>query len=108
MKYKYNVSYEKGQLVIENPAGQPSDMSWGCDKGLTVKFQRMDVKLENHNINDEDRCGVKLTLGELQSQFHYCRANPDPEQPCYIRHDLVLKMVQGPYDQHWVLLVCPK
>ena len=38
MKYKSNVSYENGQLVIENPAGQPSDMSWGCDKGLTIKF----------------------------------------------------------------------
>ena len=74
MKYKYNVFYDNDQLVIENPAGQPRDMSWDCDKGLTIKFQGTDVKLENHNINDEDRCGVKLTLRELQSLFHYCRA----------------------------------
>ena len=108
MKYMYNVSYDNGQLVIENPAGQPCDMSWGYDKGLTIKFQGTGVKLENHNINDEDRCGVKLKFGELQSLFHYCRANPDPEQSSYIRHDLELKMIQGPYGKHWVLLVCTK
>ena len=58
--------------------------------------------------HNEYRCGVKLTLRELQSLFHYCRASPDPEPSGYIRHDLVLKMVQGPYDKHWVLLVCTK
>ena len=62
---KYNVSCKTGELVIENPAGQPHAMTWGCGEGLTIKFQGTNVKLENHNINDEDRCGVKLTLREF-------------------------------------------
>ena len=86
--------------MIENPAGPPDDMPWGYDKGLTIKFQGADLKLENHNINDKDRCRIKLTLTELQSLFRYCRANHHPDQSCYIRHDLVLKMVQGRYDKH--------